>query len=265
MLAKAAVDIDHDFALLRGTGSIPSTSYRLARPGAAVRRVDLDVLDVLCEVLGTAPGSSSSTRQANPGGSGVTMRYTIDDEWHGRFTLTDESEGAVGWTLLNERGERVGRDTLLPEIDWRASEALPPLTPPTGRDVVASWLMLSGARRTAGERAAGHAYLRVEEQVHATRESRMNAANTRLEVAELAGDMDAARAAEDELEEIQWEIIEGIAADYIAAEQSGDAKTAAESLHALRDFAAHGIGDCLDAVYSALGYDRAKQLGISGK
>jgi DNA-binding Xre family transcriptional regulator len=31
-------------------------AYRLARPGAAVRRVDLDVLDVLCEVLGTTPG-----------------------------------------------------------------------------------------------------------------------------------------------------------------------------------------------------------------
>ena len=31
-------------------------AYRLARPGAAVRRVDLDVLDVLCQVLKTTPG-----------------------------------------------------------------------------------------------------------------------------------------------------------------------------------------------------------------
>lgn len=31
-------------------------AYRLARPGAAVRRVDLDVLDVLCRVLKTTPG-----------------------------------------------------------------------------------------------------------------------------------------------------------------------------------------------------------------
>jgi DNA-binding Xre family transcriptional regulator len=31
-------------------------AYRLARPGAAVRRVDLDVLNVLCEVLETTPG-----------------------------------------------------------------------------------------------------------------------------------------------------------------------------------------------------------------
>lgn len=31
-------------------------AYRLARPGVAVRRVDLDVLDVLCQVLVTTPG-----------------------------------------------------------------------------------------------------------------------------------------------------------------------------------------------------------------
>ena len=31
-------------------------AYRLARPGTAVRRVDLDVLDVLCRVLRTTPG-----------------------------------------------------------------------------------------------------------------------------------------------------------------------------------------------------------------
>jgi DNA-binding Xre family transcriptional regulator len=31
-------------------------AYRLARPGAAVRRLDLDVLDVLCRVLETTPG-----------------------------------------------------------------------------------------------------------------------------------------------------------------------------------------------------------------
>lgn len=30
--------------------------YRLARPGAAVRRVDLDTMDLLCRVLDVTPG-----------------------------------------------------------------------------------------------------------------------------------------------------------------------------------------------------------------